>query len=86
MNILKFAIAAALVLLAFGIVADTLAISEDQVVICINGAVIEKGNGLICREFMADYDHDRKISDLQQELYDHPDKDTFDVLTTSEIR
>ena len=60
-------------------------ISEDQVVVCINGNVIDKDAGLICREFMADYDHDRKISDIQQELYDNPDTDTFEVLTTTTI-
>ena len=51
-------------------------IAEDQVIVCINGAVIEQ-SGNICTVVMADFDHPRTIQDIQQELYLNPDSDTF---------
>ena len=53
-------------------------INEDEVLVCINGNVVEL-SGNICKVFYADFEHDRLISDIQQELYDKPNNDTFNM-------
>ncbi len=53
-------------------------IAEDQVIVCINGSVIEQ-SGNICKVFMADLDHERSITDIQEDLYKNPNSDTFNM-------
>lgn len=53
-------------------------LNEDQVIVCINGHIVELF-GDICKVFQADIYHDRLISDMQQELYDNPNTDTFNM-------
>lgn len=49
-------------------------INEDQVIICVNGHVVNL-SGNICKVFGAD----GSVSDYQQELYKYPHMDTFDM-------
>ena len=50
-------------------------IAEDQIIMCINGHIIEQ-SGNICKVFNVD---DQSMLDAQEELYKNPDTDTFNM-------
>ena len=50
-------------------------IYEDQVIICVNGHIIEQ-SGNICKVFNVD---DQSLSQAQEDLYKNPDSDTFEM-------
>ena len=50
-------------------------IAEDQIIMCVNGHVIEQ-SGNICKVFNVD---DQSMLDAQEELYKNPDSDTFNM-------
>ena len=54
------------------------ALSEDQVIVCVNGHIVEM-SGNICKVFMSDIDHDKPITELQEQIYKDPNSDTFEM-------
>ena len=50
-------------------------IYEDQVIVCINGNVIQE-SGNICKVFNVD---DLTVLEMQEQIYNNPDSDTFDM-------
>jgi len=50
-------------------------ISEDQVIICVNGHIIEQ-SGNICKVFNVD---DQDLLTAQEQLFENPDSDTFQM-------
>lgn len=53
-------------------------LNEDQIIVCINGHVVEL-SGDICKVYQADIDNDRLVSDIQTEMYNNPNNDTFNM-------
>jgi hypothetical protein len=50
-------------------------IAEDQVIICVNGHVVEL-SGNICKVFNMD---DQDLQQAQSDLYKYPNSDTFNM-------